>query len=249
MIINEKNGSDYLKRITESIRASRYSRIPYEYDFNKSMAMLEAIGKGFNPAFKLEGEYFELYKKLLMYFMADPEFKGDLQRGLMLRGTLGSGKTLAFAIFQKFMQYNGMAHYTSSNIPEQGNCSYRMIRCMDIKAFYEDTQPGKGGEPAVHEFKFSRNIICFDDLGEETKGGKEKAFYYGHETNLMEDILTARYELFLKFGTITHCTTNYSFDLEGKRHFRTLYGDRVEDRMKEMFNEIIFKSESKRVRL
>lgn len=65
----------------------------------------------------------------------------------------------------------------------------------------------------------------------------------------MEEILTARYESFLKYNTITHATTNFIFDSTGTRPFKQLYGERVEDRMKEMFNEITFKGESKRSRI
>jgi len=246
MINNEKFVLS-LNKLTESIRTSRYYRNEITYNFNNSIQILTAVGKGFCPSFEIDNDYFDIYKNMLMYFMADPEFPGDLNRGLLLKGPVGSGKTLSFLIFHKFLQVTGISRYSSSNIPEPGDCSFTIIRCKDIKGLYEDSEPGKGGDNAIKDFKFNRSIKCFDDLGEELQYGN--SIHFGRECNVMEEILTARYELFLRYGTITHCTTNYSFDLEGKRHFNKLYGERVEDRMKEMFNEITFKGESKRARL
>jgi len=247
MIINEQYKLS-LEKITASIKASRYKRIAYDYDFEKSMLMLMAIGKGFCDDFEIDLDLVDPYTQMLKYFMADDSFEGDLYRGLLLKGKMGCGKSIAFYVFHKFLQYSGISKYKHYNQPEPGDCTFNIVRCKDIRSIFEDTEPGRGGDNAIKHFKIHKEIMCFDDLGEEVRYGKT-AMHYNNECNVMEEILTARYESFLRYGTITHCSTNYNFESGNKRYFKDFYGERVEDRMKDMFNEITFKGESKRKRI
>lgn len=77
--------------------------------------------------------------------------------------------------------------------------------------------------------------FCFDDLGTE-KNGKN----YGNEQNVMKDILELRYFAY-KRGVKTHVTTNLNQDQIIHR-----YGERIESRLHEMFNILVFKGEDKR---
>jgi len=75
-------------------------------------------------------------------------------------------------------------------------------------------------------------FLVLDDMGTEGVSNS-----YGNVYSPTIDILTKRYELFLP----TICTTNLNIEDIGKR-----YGERLEDRIKEMFSVIVFENESYR---
>ena len=71
---------------------------------------------------------------------------------------------------------------------------------------------------------------CYDDFGAETNRK-----YYGDSANIMEEILTTRYDL--RRHNMTHITTNLT-GLE----IEEFYGQRLKSRFYEMFNVFIFKN-------
>ena len=79
----------------------------------------------------------------------------------------------------------------------------------------------------------------FDDLGLENIMN-----YYGNNCSVMAEILLSRYDLFHGFGMLTHLTTNLN-----SKEIETMYGIRVRSRMREMFNLVTYKSDTKDKRL
>lgn len=235
--------SKYLNNLRKRANSNRFQRKRINYDMNRSLQILEAIGLGHNNNFDIN-IHIENYKKMIQYFMADEKFEGNLNAGLLLKGIPGTGKTFAFFIFQQFLLELGVTKVYNS---EKNNVGFSLKRCKEIVSDFESEK--NGGENSLKKYKTSDKIICLDDLGEEIKDGK-LAIHYNTECNVIENIFTARYENFLKFGTITHATTNYTFvsdTTQGKKFFfKEFYGIRVEDRMNEMFNVITFKGSSLR---
>lgn len=84
----------------------------------------------------------------------------------------------------------------------------------------------------------AKSDFCFDDLGSE-KDGK----YFGGQSNVMKEILEVRYFNYKK-GKKTHVTTNLSQDQISER-----YGERIESRLYEMFNVIVFNGDDFRKKL
>lgn len=161
----------------------------------------------------------KLVEWLAMYFTGNPEFeKGgfSLQKGILLMGNVGRGKTALMQFFQK----------------NKKGC-YAVKSCADIA---DDYSIYKGEIAAVYStliekavndaaFFFQRGIgYCFDDLGtEEIKND------FGNKKNVMADILMAIYnkKQFANF----HITTNLSAEEIEQR-----YGSRIRSRLREMFN-------------
>ena len=169
-----------------------------------------------------------VYALINQYFAKDPEFnktiltenKADLNKGLLLIGGFGCGKTSIMKAY----------HDIGMRILEKTNDKFmyfRMVSANGIVREYESIEA-----PADKDTFFNRYIkgkVYFDDFGTESMASN-----FG-KRNLMKDILEERY---LK-GNPCHLTTNLSLEeIEQK------YGGRVYDRMKEMFNVIVLKGRS-----
>lgn len=157
---------------------------------------------------------------ICQYFANDPEFKGDLGKGLFLMGGVGVGKTSIMKFFFKNQRF-----------------SYRVDSCRDVETNYAQL-----GDNYIDSRSFNMPIstngdpyghqvigFCFDDLGTEANGK-----HYGKEKNVLAEIILNRYDNQLPFIS-THLTTNLT-----AQQVKDFYGDRVTDRMRQMFNFVKF---------
>ena len=140
----------------------------------------------------------------------------DLEKGILLSGPVGCGKTTLMTLMR--------------NLAQQNN-KFILKTCRDIsfefiKDGYQTIQKYSNGNNSQHEY---RNY-CFDDLGVETN-----LKYYGNECNVMAEILLSRYDMFISNKKFTHITTNLS-----ATEIETAYGNRVRSRLREMCNLVAF---------
>jgi DNA replication protein DnaC len=177
------------------------------------------VGRALIEGFKLNDEEKEIFGLLALYFAGDKRFetkgKFSLKKGICLYGNIGCGKTTALNIFRTIV-----------------NPPFALLSCQDIANEFKSDGPEVIG-------KYAKYIsLCLDDLGTETSGK-----HYGNESNVIMEILLARYnqEMYKQF--MTHITTNLDSNQIGE-----CYGMRVRDRCRQMFNQICFpeNSESKR---
>lgn len=172
-------------------------------------------------AFELTKNNEQPLRQLLMYFAGVPG-ELDLVKGVCLQGPTGSGKTT-------IMRYISM--WLGNGRPQ----SFRMANCRDIQK-----EAAAGGYEALYKYTrqsynfnngFHREngpvTYCFDDLGAENNSK-----FYGTEINVMEELLQDRYNEAQITGMLTHATTN----IKDGKVYEQLYGLRVRDRMREMFN-------------
>lgn len=177
------------------------------------------------------GKKFQLYEEdkqtiyyLLCWFLQDdiaaPQLELDLQKGVLLTGPVGCGKTTLMSLMKTIAF---------------GKNKFIIKACREISfEFIED------GFSVIH--KYSRGTLyqylpkdyCFDDLGTESS-----LKYYGNECNVMAEILLTRYDLFVAQKLITHVTTNLSAS-----EIEEVYGNRVRSRMRAMFNLVAFDKDS-----
>lgn len=166
----------------------------------------------------------KLYYELWLYFKGNKDFEKDgkqLYKGLLLRGEVGCGKTMAMRVFQRLTAPNSFKLVETTHIVRDLNSEGMSV--ID-KYGRNSFRPGEIGEP-----KRVPTNICLDDLGLEETNSK----IYGNSANTIADILTDRYTAFIEHEMITHATTNLNSE-----SLRKIYGQRVSNRLKEMVNII-----------
>ena len=203
-----------------------YSKIKSKYNYHDAYTWLQQKGK------EVYGKKFQLYEEdkptiyvLLCWFLQDeiaaPQLNLDLNKGVLLTGPVGCGKTTLINLMKYIVQKQ-----------EQ---RFMMKSCRDISfEFIEDgfSVINKYSRGAQHQYH--TKIYCFDDLGTEAS-----LKYYGNECNVLAEILLTRYDLFISEKLITHLTTNLSAS-----EIEEMYGNRVRSRLREMFNLIAFDNNS-----
>ncbi len=157
------------------------------YDFKKILIYLNAKGKLlFGKNFKIYEEDEVILYKLCIYFIRDfdacEKLEIDLNKGILLSGPVGCGKTSLMKLLRHI-------------VPHQK--PYEVIPARNIAFSFNNL-----GYKTIEEYGNS-SFYCFDDLGVETTGR-----HFGKDCNVMGEILLSRYDLFLKNKINTHATTN-----------------------------------------
>jgi energy-coupling factor transporter ATP-binding protein EcfA2 len=201
--------------------------IKTQYNYAEAWHFLQQKG------IEVYGNKFQLHEQdkppiylMLCYFLQDhlaaPQLNIDLNKGILLTGPVGCGKTTLINLMKFFIQKQQQKFITKT--------------CRDISfEFIEE------GYSVIHRYAklpsfggAGGGCFCFDDLGTENS-----LKYFGNECNVMAEILLTRYDLFIAQKLITHLTTNLSAS-----EIEEIYGNRVRSRFREMFNLIAFDKES-----
>lgn len=217
-------------QMIEALRNARekeyYRRRAEEY--RKTITSVRATPK-FNHGqliefFKMQYEIDETNERVIYdlcyYFSDNIAFSGDLQKGLLLSGGVGVGKTTIMKFFMRNQIF-----------------SYRVTSCREVEQLfsedgYDAVDKFSANQPiALNGNPFGQQIVgfCFDDLGTESNSK-----HFGKEKNMMAEIILNRYDSKLPFNS-THITTNLTAE-----DLKENYGTRVTDRLREMVNVITF---------
>mgnify|MGYP000333136052 CR=1 FL=1 len=133
----------------------------------------------------------EVIKNLIRYFWNLENCPYQKNKGLLIFGEKGQGKTLYFKILQKCMVLNKRFKY---------------VTCKEVESMFS-----LDGDNALSKFK--NNEWLFDDLGDEKHGN-----HFGRKIEAMEHILFGRYESFQNLGLKTYVTTNLDLPKIDKRY-------------------------------
>ena len=198
-------------------------------DFKQHFNNLEERGRQlFGHNFQISPADHDILKKLIAYFLCSAEqtshFQISLQKGILLTGPVGVGKT-SFMTLMRFLLSKQQCFMIKS--------------CREVT--FEFIKEGYLVIQKYSTYSFARSYpieydprkpitYCFDDLGTESS-----LKYYGNTCNVLGEILLSRYDHFISNNMITHATTNLSAS-----ELETLYGNRVRSRMREMFNLLSF---------
>ena len=144
--------------------------------------------------------------QIIFYLARSERFTGDLNKGILLIGNTGSGKTRMMKSLSLAMGYLHRFRFLiySGNEIE--------------KAFRNETEI---------ESQLTQKMFGIDDLGEE----HNKVKVYGTDINVGVEVLSNRYNLMIKNGSLTFATTNLTRAMLLKK-----YGARIDSRIDEMFN-------------
>lgn len=204
-----------------SYTATQIKTISNHFDYNQVFAFLEQKGKEhYGPKFQIYQEDVATILKLAGYFLQDQELcqkqNIDLNKGIMLTGPIGCGKTTLMNLCRLLCSTENKFVVKSA----------RDITFEFIQDGYETIHRYSRGKIYSSEF---RNY-CFDDLGTE-----KNMKHFGNECNVLAEILLSRYDLFVAGKLKTHITTNLS-----ATELEEAYGNRLRSRLREMVNLIGF---------
>ena len=146
---------------------------------NLKEAFLEKA-KDFVENYDIDDTNKDAIEVILKYFAGINTKKYPLNKGLLIHGCIGSGKTITLKIIQQLVK----------------NFSINNIR--DVVADFNI-----GGFDAIDSLVKNRTR-AFDDIGQENNGK-----FYANETNVVQELIIRRYERFQNSGQITHFTTNF----------------------------------------
>lgn len=156
------------------------------------------------------------------------EFMCNTHKGAILMGTIGTGKTTSMRIWEQvnymLLNNNNISKFGKERMP--GIISTRQIQ-MRFSA---------EGDSFLLELS-EQNFICIDDLGSEAVLVNQ----YGTKSDPIASLLFLRYEKWQQHKSRTYATSNLTKD-----QLKARYGERLFDRMNEMFTFIVMKGESKR---
>ena len=139
----------------------------------------------------------------------------DTKKGLLIWGSVGSGKSTIIKIVGEILRIQGRGYKTV-------NCSYlaNQFAAYGLESLNTSTyNEGERGPNPVDR--------AFDELGREPIPAK----HYGNELNVMQYVFQCRYEM--RDSVRTFATTNMKPAALGQ-----LYGSYIGDRIIEMFNVV-----------
>jgi DNA replication protein DnaC len=200
---------------------------------------LETITKTAHPVFENSKQYYDyviqtsgldvdkdnesVLKILISYFYGEVNTytkEVDLNKGIMLFGNVGVGKTETMKAFRSNPRASFVVADSLNLVNDYASEGVGVIE------EYARLIPNPNRLQKYFGNQFLG--VFFDDLGTEVTGVN-----FGNKKNVMGEILFLRYSNCR--GPYTHVTTNNTI-----AEFRELYGIRVVDRMREMFNLIEF---------
>lgn len=216
-----KSGRIYTEKYKERIRSRTFPR----YTADQMLEVIKAQAQAMGKTLDLDDENRNQIILLCQYFTADPAFEAEgrsLKKGLNLTGPIGCGKTF----LMNLLRMNQAS-------------SFRVVSTQNLAALYAQhgdeaiSQYGKLLRTPVNYYGQTEIGTCFDDLGTE-----DVAQSFGNRVNVMSRLLLSIYD----HGQFNHfhITTNLS-----AKQIEEVYGSRVRDRMREMFNTIRFDPTSK----
>ena len=145
----------------------------------------------------------------------------SLEKGIVLLGGIGSGKTL---LMRGLVKLYGFFDYSLTMLP-----TYRLT-----EVFQKDGVKVYGSflNSDLKDVRPTTDNLILDDMGAETV-----VSHFGQVTNVVAEVLLRRYDE----AQITFGTSNLD-----QKSLRNYYGERVWSRMKSMFNFIELKGDDRR---
>lgn len=180
---------------------------------------VKRIAENFEPGFVINKTNKPILLDLLYYFTGNEKSKLDLNKGILLIGGVGTGKSLLMKIYHAYVRdILGVNSFSTSTAIE-------IIDSVNVSGVSFLEQFGKniiGNKPYP-------KTLYVDDIASKN----ETVNNFGTKINVIEQLLSIRYNLFSRYGTLTHATSN-----KYPTEMANVYDSRIADRFKELFNFI-----------
>lgn len=210
-----------------------------QWDYEQTMAyMTYRSNELFKGKFTLDENNLSIYQLLCYYFCNDKKFEAmalnmgipnpSLEKGILLAGNFGVGKTWLMRLFaknQRQVYFIRTAKQIANDFETHGDESLEQY----IKPF-----ENASNDSAMFYQKYSG--LCIDDMGTE-----DIKSHYGNRKNVIGDLIELRYPKGL-MGVLFHATTNLTSE-----QLSNYYGGRVISRLREQVNLIELTGKDRRI--
>lgn len=218
----QEEASEVVTREKEKMRQQRLI-FPLAYpDFQNlflSFGTACLLNRNQNKDFVIDDNNESVIKQLYYYATGNSSFAGDLNKGILLQGRFGCGKTILLETYS--MLHNHVVRKFCMNYP----------LLLFIKSVELQEQIRKQSVNV-----FVRRPLIIDEFGRESKTIMD----YGNIIRPVSELLSLRSDT----GTLTHGTSNFTLNTLSSEEF---YGGMIGDRLKIMFNFITLPGESRRI--
>ena len=171
-----------------------------------------------------------LLNQLYYYLIGSDKFEKDLEKGIVLGGKFGCGKTL---IFESFVDvWNHCVRANSGSVLKQIWYPDQFVSATSIDLFNMSLNSSTTSNHDDLE-RYLKSNLFIDDLGKEETAAKD----FGTEKFPLKEILMHKYN----DSKLTIATANYDWE-----DFKDIYGRMIADRMIEMFNFLELPGNSRR---
>ena len=150
----------------------------------------------------------------------------SLEKGIMLCGNFGVGKTWLMKLFAK-NQRQVFFMENAKNVADMFMDTGEDNRYLNLHK-----NPVNDANTFYHKF----SGLCIDDLGTE-----DVKMHFGNKKNVIGDLIEKKYSN-QTTGIYLHATTNLTAE-----QMKEFYGGRVTSRMREIFNQIELSGNDRRV--
>lgn len=207
-----KHISEILQRFHEDYGIKRF---PMKVNYDKARkcfidianSMLAWTDKAYDPS-KLE----DVIKQLISWAYMLDGTSLDFNKGILLKGGTGRGKTFLLKVFAEFLKIDNLSYKSDG---KEYPLSFKVINAKNIVMFYQNE-----GANALQRI-ITMPCLCIDDIGAEMA----ESSHYGNKTSVIDWIIDQREERHL----ITFGTTNFN-------RLSEQYDDRVISRINSLFN-------------
>lgn len=156
----------------------------------------------------------ETTEQILKYIMRSKSCKWNLNKGLLMVGPTGTGKT---RLLQTISAVIGFLH----------DFRFVIYSGQEMERAFRQ-QEGKADRTNL-ESALVQKMFGIDDIGEE----HDKVKVFGTDINVGIEALTIRYNEQMSKGSLTFATTNLN-----RTALKSKYGERIDSRIDEMFNVV-----------
>lgn len=198
---------------------------------NTVLSFREFLGKYF-PTYIIDSNNESVVEKFTQWAARDPKFEDKelghhLDKGILLTGTIGTGKTDLFVMLKYYLN-----QYLRSKYAFKDSVVWSFTSAFNQKG-YESLNNQEHGNMYYDELCLTDDNTNFPE--------KERAMNYGSKIIVGAEIILLRYNSFKQFGYQTHFTTNADF-----KDLKRIYGERAYSRLNEMCNFLVLTGEDRR---
>ncbi len=216
---------DAVRRIDNERKKIDARFIPLPITYEEYLDLFKLFGTNFllqqnqNKYFIIDEYNESVIKQLYLYSTRSDSFSGDLQKGIMLQGKFGCGKTVVMGTYWTI--HNHVIQKLGLQIP-----NITFVKAIQLQnAIIKKT-----------DSNYTLRPLIIDEFGRESKTVQD----FGNILRPISELLSIRSDN----NSITHGTTNFTYETLASEDF---YGRMIGDRLKMMFNFITMPGESRRV--